>query len=605
MMPDMELVREYAAHHSDEVFATLVSRHINLVYSAALRQVQDAHLAEEITQAVFVILSRKAASLSPKTVLSGWLYRTARFVAADVLKAQRRRQNREQEAYMQSTINEQPTDASWEQLSPLLDEAMAGLPQADRDAVVVRFFEGRSMSEVGAALGTSEDAAKKRTARAVEKLRKFFTKRGITLSTAVIVSAVSANSVQAAPVGLAVSVTAVTAKGALVSGSTLTLIKGGLKLMAWAKAKTALVAGAVVLLAAGTATVTVETYRAHHKPDISGAWEGSVNVGAGVKLRVVFKFTNADGVYHATVDSIDQRIGDIPISRINYKFPAIEFESAAVGGTFNGKFNADTTKMSGTWDQSQYQVHVPLVLTRTATPTAVPESLTENDYTPRPGSDMQGYWTGATHPGKGTLRLALKVSEADDGTFRAELDSLDQGASGLVISSFTYDKPTVRAELNSVGGVFEGTFDAKRMVIDGNWMQAGQTLPLLMTRTDPHTIDVQKSVADAQKDFSHEGENDLRGHWLGSLDVKGLKLHLALHVAKMPDGKLSGTMDSIDQGANDIPIQVVKFTAPTVHLELRTISGTYDGKLQDGKLTGTWKQGGTAYPLAFERDNSQ
>ena len=114
MNDDMALVREYAASQSERAFETLVSRHINLVYSAALRQVRDAHLAEEISQAVFVILARKAGSLGSKTILSGWLYRTARFAAADALKIQCRRQRREQEACMQSTLDDHPMDtACW------------------------------------------------------------------------------------------------------------------------------------------------------------------------------------------------------------------------------------------------------------------------------------------------------------------------------------------------------------------------------------------------------------------------------------------------------------------------------------------------------------
>src|SRR3989475_2244493 len=120
---DMDLLREYARRNSEEAFATLVSRHINLVYSVALRQVCDPHLAEEITQAVFVILARKAKSLSPKTILAGWLCRTARYASADALKIQRRRQFREQEAHMQSILNESDSDV-WRQLAPHLDEAL-------------------------------------------------------------------------------------------------------------------------------------------------------------------------------------------------------------------------------------------------------------------------------------------------------------------------------------------------------------------------------------------------------------------------------------------------------------------------------------------------
>jgi uncharacterized protein (TIGR03435 family) len=158
---------------------------------------------------------------------------------------------------MQTLLNETESDA-WMQIAPLLDTAMAGLNEKDRHAVVLRFFDGKSLRAVGAALGGSEDAAKMRVNRAVEKLRQFFVKRGVALTTASITGAISANSVQAAPAALAKSVAAVAlAKGAAASGSTLTLIKGALKIMAWTKAKTAIVSGVVVLLAAGTTTVTI------------------------------------------------------------------------------------------------------------------------------------------------------------------------------------------------------------------------------------------------------------------------------------------------------------------------------------------------------------
>jgi uncharacterized protein (TIGR03435 family) len=259
MNDDLNLLREFARNNSEEAFAALVARHLNLVYSVALRSVRDAHLAEEITQAVFIILARKADSLGDKIILSGWLCRTARYASANALKIQRRRQQREQEAFMQSTLNESEPAETWNQIAPLLDGAMEKLGQKDHDALVLRFFENKTFAEVGASLGASEDAAKMRVNRALEKLRKFFTKRGVSSTTAIIAGTISANSVQAAPVALAKTVTAVAiVKGAAASGSTLTLIKGALKIMAWTKAKTAIVAGAVVLLAAGTTTVLVK-----------------------------------------------------------------------------------------------------------------------------------------------------------------------------------------------------------------------------------------------------------------------------------------------------------------------------------------------------------
>ena len=270
---DHDLLAEFARSGSEVAFATLTARHVNLVYSAALRFCGDAQHCEEITQAVFIILARKAGKLSPRVVLSGWLYQTARLTAANLVKGEIRRQRREQEAYMQSTLNETDLSrqsgaaadaAAWQQLAPLLDEAMGRLGETDRNAVVLRFFENKTAAEVAAALKLTEAAAHKRVNRALEKLRKMFSKRGVALSATLIAGAVSASSVQAAPVGLAATISTVAlTKGAAAGGSTLTLVKGALKIMAWTKAKTAVVAAAVVVLAAGTTTpIIIHHYKA-------------------------------------------------------------------------------------------------------------------------------------------------------------------------------------------------------------------------------------------------------------------------------------------------------------------------------------------------------
>jgi RNA polymerase sigma factor (sigma-70 family) len=261
---DMTLVREFAARQSETAFAALVERHVSLVHSAALRRSGDAHLAEEITQAVFIILARKAASLGPNTILPAWLYRTTRYAADNALTIQRRRRAREQEAYMQSTLQSDDTTAVWQQLAPLLEDAMDKLSERDRAPLVLRYFENRPWREVAGLMRVKEDAAQKRGLRALEKLRALFAKRGVKLTTAIIAGAVSANSVQAAPAGMAKTISLVTAtKSAAASASTLTLVKGALKVMAWQK--TTIVAGVclILILAGGTTAIAFK----RHSPD--------------------------------------------------------------------------------------------------------------------------------------------------------------------------------------------------------------------------------------------------------------------------------------------------------------------------------------------------
>ncbi len=216
MSDDMELVRAFVSNESEGAFATLVERHVGLVHSAALRQVHDPDLAEEVSQNVFVLLARKAASLGPKTILSAWLYRATRHVAADALKAQRRRQARELEAYMRSQLEQEAEDA-WKQFAPVLDEAMASLGETDRAALVLRYFEKRTAREIAGMLSLEAGAAQKRVTRALEKLRTLLMRRGVCLSASAIGSAMAANAVEAAPAGLAAAITSTTVQAGAAS----------------------------------------------------------------------------------------------------------------------------------------------------------------------------------------------------------------------------------------------------------------------------------------------------------------------------------------------------------------------------------------------------
>jgi RNA polymerase sigma factor (sigma-70 family) len=206
--PDAQLLRAYL--EGDEVaFREIVSRHTDLVYSAALRQVNSPDLAQDIAQSVFVDLVRKTKQVSdrltPEASLAGWLYRSTRFAVLNRLRDDQRRARHERQA-MEQLITDTSPAPDWERIRPHLDEAMAELSDDDRDALLLRYFKNHDFHTVGRALGLSDDAAQKRVSRAVERLREFFFKRGVTIGVSALVLLISANAVQAAPLTLVAAI---------------------------------------------------------------------------------------------------------------------------------------------------------------------------------------------------------------------------------------------------------------------------------------------------------------------------------------------------------------------------------------------------------------
>ena len=219
MTSDWDLLEQYARKNSQDAFAEIVRRHVDPVYSAALRQVRSPQLAEEVAQSVFADLAQNAGKLKPDSILTAWLYAVTRRTAIDVIRKESRRQLREQIAVEMTNMNATAND--WMQIEPLLDDAMAALDETDRSAVLLRYFENKSLREVGATLGASEDAAQKRVSRAVERLREFFSKRNVTIGASGLAVLISANAVEAAPVGLAITIsTAAVLAGTAVQTST-------------------------------------------------------------------------------------------------------------------------------------------------------------------------------------------------------------------------------------------------------------------------------------------------------------------------------------------------------------------------------------------------
>lgn len=219
MNDDAELLRRYAKEGANDAFSALVERHVNLVYSAALRQLNgDAHLAADATQLVFTDLARKAGALVGHRVLAAWLFTSTRFVTAKLVRGERRRQVREVEAQLMQAMNHDDPTAKldWDRVRPVLDDALGALTPPDREAILLRFFEGRDYAGVGRQLNVTSNTARMRVERALDKLRALLERRGVTSTSAALAAALANQVVLAAPAGLAATV----AGTALAGGAT-------------------------------------------------------------------------------------------------------------------------------------------------------------------------------------------------------------------------------------------------------------------------------------------------------------------------------------------------------------------------------------------------
>ena len=260
MSNDTELLRPFVEERAEGSFTELVQEHLNLVYSAALREMNgDGAMAEDVSQAVFTELARKAPRLLGHPSLAGWLYTTVRHLAANWRRADQHRRRREEEAHsMNQLLSEDAPNEAWQQVRPVLDDALHELNLADREAVVLRFLEDRPLREVGARLGLNENAARMRVDRALDKLRGQLARRGITSTASGLTAALAIGVLTPAPAALAGTVVSTAlASGALAGSTTLTLMK----LMSMTTVKVSLIGALVV---AGIAVPAWQQTRLQH-----------------------------------------------------------------------------------------------------------------------------------------------------------------------------------------------------------------------------------------------------------------------------------------------------------------------------------------------------
>jgi RNA polymerase sigma factor (sigma-70 family) len=268
---DGQLLREYVQSKSADAFGELAARHAHWVYSCALRRVRDPHLAEDVAQAVFIILAQKAPKLQADVVLNAWLFQVTRYASGHALRANARRKHQERmAATMVAEISNPNEETIWQQMQPWLDEVVGLLRHDDRQAILLRFYEQKSMADVGAALNVSEAAAKKRVAKALDKLRKKLQHKGVRMPLAGLGIAMAVGTTQSAPATVVAACAAATSPPA--SPAARLIAKRTIAAMVAAKIK---LTAAVLLLALLVPVAAVGTFLVYQQPSLQWKQAGT------------------------------------------------------------------------------------------------------------------------------------------------------------------------------------------------------------------------------------------------------------------------------------------------------------------------------------------
>lgn len=334
--------------------------------------------------------------------------------------------------------------------------------------------------------------------------------------------------------------------------------------------------------------------------ELVGKWQGTVEFGK-FKLTLVLRITtNSMGRVEVALDMPEQGQRDMRADALLFNPPDVRLELDQFGTAYVGKVNSSFTEINGEFEEGPGGRPERLVFTKSTEPEK-PEPPKSYTFAEGETRDIRGYWKGELEARPGMKMLAsLKIGRLPDGTFKAELDLPEQGAKNIPASSVETKEKKATLKWQGFQGTLDATLSADGNTLAGSWLQMGNSNTVSFSR-----LDAPLQIVPANLSFAPEAGNveDVRGFWKGSLEVPGQKLRLLFKVGRAPDGTYSGTLASLDQGGQELPMSSASFTAPTLKMEFKGIRGKYEGTLsKDGKsIEGKWEQFGNPMPLKLER----